>query len=278
MERRRFLSRILGISLSGVLGIKVANARSIQPVLNVFLAVDLSQENRKKDRQRDLEAMQSFFTTKGKMADMDVRIQTFTHERFSISSLLNAIKSLGNISQTQPANSGIAVYFSGHGSNWGDENFPHLDFGNESLAMSKLSTIVGERNPKLRFILADCCNNIIESPPIKLAYTANPIDENLVKKLFWNFDTPTAKKTVLICAAEKGEFSYSVATGSIFQQMFRRAFADCTSNDNEKVSWENIKAKTVIEVRKFIERQSKITGFSYPQSPVFEIDSINNED
>ena len=274
MKRRRFL----GMSMAGFFGLNLVKTPNIQPILNVFLVVDLGDENRKKDRQRDLEAMYSFFSTKGKMADMDVRIQLFTHERFSISSLLNAIKSLGNISQTQPANSGIAVYFSGHGSNWGDENFPHLDFGNESLAMSKLSTIVGERNPKLRFILADCCNNIIESPPTKLAYTANPIDENLVKKLFWNFDTPTAKKTVLICAAEKGEFSYSVATGSIFQQMFRRAFADCTSNDNEKVSWENIKAKTVIEVRKFIERQSKITGFSYPQSPVFEIDSTNNED
>lgn len=274
MKRRLFL----GLSIAGLLGFHKAKARQLKPVLNVFLAVDLSDDNRKKDRQRDLEAMQAFFSNKGRIAEMDVRIQTFTHERFTIPTLLNAIKSLGNISQNQAPNSGIAVYFSGHGSNRDGSAYPHLDFSDNSLSMNKLSAIVGEQNPKLKFILADCCNNIIENPAAKLAYTANPIDEDLVKGLFWNFGTPNSKQNVLICAAEKGEFSYSLPSGSIFQQMFRRAFDNSTSNDNTKVSWESIKQKTVVEVRKFIDRQSKITGFSYSQSPIFEIDSTANKE
>lgn len=270
MQRIEFLQKLQGLLFCSFLNINKTENILEKPILNVFLAVDLSEEKRKKDRLADLRAMEFFFRSKGEIAGMSVKVQSFYHTNFTIRHISEAIKKIGNIEENQPKNSGIVFYFSGHGANFGDDAFPHLSIGNDKVAVNKLNSEIGACNPRLRFILADCCNNFIQGVS-NIPNTANPTDEELVKKLFWNFGGPSVKKTVLICAAEKGDYSYSVDSGSIFQQMFRKAFYQCTTNDNVDVSWEQIKSRTFEEVKKILDKQTKSTGIQYGQKPIFRI-------
>ncbi|MEA5427620.1 caspase family protein [Arcicella lustrica] len=275
MKRRMFLTKLYEFGLFTFLKKPKVDLQIGKPILNVLLAIDLSQENRKKDRLADLRAMDFFFRSKGEMAGMNVQVHTFLNASFTPTHLIETINKIGDITKNQPQNSGIVFYFSGHGANFGDEIFPRFSFGNEVLAMNKLNAMIGACNPRLRFILADCCNNFIQGMS-QIPNTANPTDEDLVKKLFWDFGASNVKKTILICAAERGEYSYSVESGSIFQQMFRKAFYECTSNDNINTSWEQIKNRTMKEVKRILDRQSKTTGINYGQSPIFTIISTSD--
>ncbi len=270
MKRRTFLLQLPIIS-SGLFNNNITIQQSKKPVLNVFLAVDFSQKDREKDRRADLNAMESFFKDRGKIAGMEVRIQTFINRDFSPQHLLEAINKLGDISKNQPPNSGIVVYFSGHGANSGKGEFPHLSFGDRSITMSKLNDIVTERKARLSFVLADCCNNLIKDMLLGASQTEGETNEYLVKKLLWDFGPSNIRKSILICAAQKGDFSYSSPVGSLFQQTFRRSFSLCTSNKFTNTSWEMIRNQTMNELDKTLKRQSKNTSLVYHQSPIFSI-------
>lgn len=272
MIRRKFLNKIICSTL-GIMGFNKGISQTQKPILNVFLVIDLSEPSRVNDRKADLMAMEAFFESCARMAGMDIQVKRFTNGSFSSSALLNAIRKLDNLPTSQPPNSGIAVYFSGHGANYGEEIYPTLSFrGNEGLKMSELSRVVGDRKPRLRFILADCCNNFLSSklPSTEITREIAHDNREFVQKLFWNFDDPQICRSVLICAAERGDVSMSTDSGSIFQQIFRKAFTQ-TSNTSKVATWTLVKARTIAEMDLFFSQRKDSIKTIFPQTPIFNI-------
>lgn len=270
MLRRFFLKKITSASLGLI---KRGKEQVQKPILNVFLAGDFSQASRSADRNFDLLAMESFFKECALAAGMEIRLQKFVNARFSSNVLLDAITKLGNIMTNQPPNSGIAVYYSGHGANYGAETYPNLAFSDkDTLLMSELCRVVGVCKPRLRFVLADCCNNFVKEKLFAPTITREIAKDNkeFIRKLFWNFDNPQVCRSVLICAAERGDYSVSVSSGSVFQQLFRKAFI-LSSNENTEATWTVVKKRTLLEMTTFFENHRTTLGNEYMQTPVFTI-------
>ena len=269
MNRRIFTQKLIKISLvvpsllnTGI----VYPHQNSRPTLHVFLAIDFSEPNRQSDRQNDMSAISQFFQDKGSRAGMTVRMYELTRANFSPQAVTNAINSV-----SLSPNSGIVVYFSGHGANLDNSQYPTLSFGNAgSLRMQALADTVQARRPRLCFVMADCCNNLAFRTPVIVSKTP-PINNDLLRQLFWDFG-PSFRgvgKKVMICAAEKGDVSISNNQGSIFQYALRRAFEELIQREGQQPNlfWLNLENLTQVHLSNFLTNHKTSKNQIYQQSP-----------
>ncbi len=268
MNRRTFTKKIAHVG--ALMPFFNRPQQASKPTLHLFLAVDFSEASRKSDRQNDLQYMQAFLSEKATNAGMTVAVYQHTDSNFTPKALLNAINQV----QLTP-NSGIAVYFSGHGANLDNSNYPSLNFGAEVLAMQVLADAIQRRKPRLCLVIADCCNNIVfRNQPV--ITKSPPVANQLLREVFWDFGTSFKGigKKIMVCAAQRGEVSVSNTQGSVFQHVFRQAFDEVLArNGKANEFWLNLENLTNVKMSSVLKNNNLTHQQLYKQNPRITVQS-----
>ncbi|MEI7582750.1 caspase family protein [Runella sp.] len=244
MKRSTFLSSLL-LMLGFAPKIQSqAVINSDKPILHIFLAIDMSQPDRIPDRTKDRQAIESFFRSVAAQADMIPQVHYFSGSTLKSNIILAEIRKLGSFKGKK---NGFVFYFSGHGGNWRDDKFPHLQLTNGHFPLTAINRLVVDTlKPKASIVIGDCCNNFV-SDDLPLPNPLPPVNTDLIKKIFWDFGRPSIRINILLTAASQGQYSHSlIRQGSIFRQCFIEAFYNNTSvasdsgRDTDAI-WTNIK-------------------------------------
>ena len=145
----------------------------------------------------------------------------------------------------------VLYYFSSHGSNWSDSEWPHMSFNDKSLSELKIYDLLKQKFSQAKLILcvADCCN-MDEEGSRKQKRSYSNIDPKLVKELFTGFE---GHRSYIVSSSIRGQYSWSWTSGSRPGSMFGIAFRDAivsACKGELRAEWEYVfesaKSKTLI--------------------------------
>lgn len=174
---------------------------------------------RKADRTAEFNNMSAFLAQIAKALGYRDHMLQYSGTTFKATIALQAIESL-NIEE----NDIVVFYYSGHGANWDDDEWPHMAFLDRQYSESALYNKLKEKCNKAKMILciSACCNMDSEGNS-REKRTYNSLDPEKVKKLFTDFEGHHAFK---ISSSIRGEYSLSATGyngGPIFSISFREA-------------------------------------------------------
>jgi hypothetical protein len=134
----------------------------------------------------------------------------------------NAIKVLNNLQVG--SQDVVFFYYSGHGARATNDatKFPQIMLGHsdgEFLSLSNIDKMIQAKNPKLRIVMADCCNSILQGLSPKslsggVTHLKNNTTENyknLISRLSGN---------IIVCSSSVGEPSAAYDDGGAFTTAF----------------------------------------------------------
>ncbi|WP_254411008.1 caspase family protein [Dyadobacter diqingensis] len=273
MKRRQFLQSASSAVAVMPTALSERILNDAKPILNVILAVDLSELKRKADRTKDLVEMGDFLTRIGKLADMDVRIVRLVDNDFTPEKLIKTIQGLGSMGGTKNS---LIVYFSGHGNNDGESLWPSFRMGNESKKMKEIAKLIVNARPKVGLLIGDCCNNVLTSAG---GFTSTMPVPNpaIVKKLLWDFGTKNQRLSIQVSSASKAEFSFSQSFGSVYKHCFMKAFnekiesnAENNSRKESGVVWEEIFVRARVITQGYLKSISSANTNANEAADVFK--------
>lgn len=164
----------------------------------------------------DYERMTIELATMATANQMKLKRYFYKYESFNKRQLLETIQNMEVGSQDI-----VAFYFSGHGVRSDKDNspYPQLSMGtsiSDLIALEKVDALIAAKNPRLRIVLADCCNSVAEGvmPQNNTSGGATRLQQaevnsyqSLLQKL---------KGNVLVSSSSVGEFSIAMAQGGLF--------------------------------------------------------------
>lgn len=207
---------------------------------HTIIMVNKEEPNRQTDRTQDFNQMSSFFTKIAQSLGYTHNMLRYSGQSFKATNAVQAIESL-----KAESNDIVVFYYSGHGVNWDDDEWPHMAFLDrqygETTIYNKLKAHCA--NAKMILCISDCCNMDSEgSRREKRTYSG--FDPELTKKLFTDFD---GHRSYEISASIRGQYSYSnLKSGALFGIAFREAVSSALTG-NTKANWIYVleKAKTL---------------------------------
>ena len=110
----------------------------------------------------------------------------------------------------------VFFYYSGHGRR-SDSQFPQLALDGGGIALHTIDEMIAKKNPRLRIIMADCCNGATSedlTPQGDLG-GASQLDRNsesFYKNLFGN----SVRGSVMVASSRAGEISRALNVGGVF--------------------------------------------------------------
>ena len=160
------------------------------------------------------------------------------------------------------SNDVVFFYYSGHG-NRSASQYPQLGLKGGTIALHTIDEIIARKNPRLRIIMADCCNGSIREdikPQGDLGY-ASKIDTNS-EKVYRSLFGDSVKGSIIIASSQPGENSISLEKGGAF------TFSFLQEMQKMKASGANANWNTLLE------RSKNATSQIARHTPVFNVDPL----
>lgn len=245
------MKRLMIIALLSV-SITVAYSQTFHTII----MVNKEEPNRQVDRTADYNNMSSFFTKIAQSLGYKNNMQRFSGQSFKATSALQAIESL-NVD----INDIVVFYYSGHGANWDDDEWPHMAFLDRQYGETTIYNKLREKfvNAKLILCISDCCNMDSEGAR-REKRTYSGFDPALTKKLFTDFE---GHRSYIISASIRGQYSYSnIQSGALFGIALREAVSSALIG--------NIQPNWVYVLEKAKSRTLELTN--QKQMPQFQMD------
>ncbi len=193
--------------------------------LHTIIMVNKEEPNREVDRTADFNKMTTFWKDIASSLGYRHNLKQYSGSAFTAANALTAIDNL-----LVSPNDIVVFYYSGHGANWDNDEWPHLSYKDrnysQSAIYSKLKTKAS--NAKLILCIGDCCNMDSEGNrrEKKTYATFDPI---LTKQLFTDFE---GHRGYIISASIRGQYSYSdLKNGALFGIGLRQAVRDALSGE-----------------------------------------------
>jgi len=201
--------------------------------LHVVMLVNESESGREIDRKADADNFKAFAQEICDNTGLKLNLKHKTSSDFTANNALSMISQL-----TVKERDVVIFYYSGHGYNNEQDKWPHMNLKDKNLWLSDVLKELNSKaaNAKLIMAIADCCNKERSGNcPQKIN---NPSSTQSYKALFTDFK---GKKTIIVSASIKGQYSYShMKYGSFFANSFYRTFFEKTSTATGTPTWENI--------------------------------------
>lgn len=185
--------------------------------LHSIIMVNKEEPNRQVDRTADYKNMSAFFTKIANTLGYRNNMLCYSGSSFKATVSLQAIESLSIESGDV-----VVFYYSGHGANWDDDEWPHMVFLDRQYSETSIYNKLKEkaRNAKLVLCIADCCNMDSEGTRREKKTYAS-FDPALAKQLFTDFE---GHRSYIISASIRGQYSYShLQYGAFFGIAFRES-------------------------------------------------------
>lgn len=106
----------------------------------------------------------------------------------------------------------VLFYYSSHGSNWSDSEWPHMSLNDKSIGEEVVYDFLKRNYPQAKLILciANCCNMDEEGRRTqKKSY--NSFDPKYVKELFLGFE---GHRSYIASSSIRGQYSYAWVSGN----------------------------------------------------------------
>lgn len=208
--KRLFFIALLSISIT------VAYSQTFHTII----MVNKEEPNRQVDRTADYNNMSSFFTKIAQSLGYKNNMLRYSGQNFRATNALQAIESL-NVE----LNDIVVFYYSGHGANWDDDEWPHMAFLDRQYGETTIYNKLREKfgNAKLILCISDCCNMDSEGAR-REKRTYSSFDPTLTKKLFTDFE---GHRSYEISASIRGQYSYS---NRMFGALFGIALREAVSS------------------------------------------------
>lgn len=208
------------------INITVAQAQTFHTII----MVNKEEPNRQVDRTADFNNMSTFFGTIARSLGYKNNMLRYSGQNFRAANALQAIESL-----KVGLNDIVVFYYSGHGANWDDDEWPHMAFLDRQYGETAIYNKLREKfgNAKLILCISDCCNMDSEGTR-REKRTYSGFDPALVKKLFTDFE---GHRSYEISASIRGQYSYSNRQyGALFGIAFREAVSSALTG-NTQPNW-----------------------------------------
>lgn len=205
------------IVISMLLGLMVITSQA--QTFHTIIMVNKEEPERQVDRTADFNNMSAFFSQIAGVLGYRNSMQRFTGKDFRASNASAAVDSL-KVSEGDI----VVFYYSGHGANWDDDEWPHMAFLDRSYGETTIYNKLLKNCGKAKLILciSDCCNMDSEGSRREKRTYAN-VDPALAKKLFTDFEGHRAYE---VSASIRGQYSFSsLKYGALFGIAFREAVA-----------------------------------------------------
>ena len=206
------MKRLITIVLL-LIGITIAYGQTFHTII----MVNKEEPNRQVDRTADFNNMSTFFTKIAQSLGYKNNMLRYSGQNFRATNALESIESL-NVG----FNDIVVFYYSGHGANWDDDEWPHMAFLDRQYGETTIYNKLREKcgNAKMILCISDCCNMDSEGAR-REKRTYSGFDPALTKKLFTDFE---GHRSFEISASIRGQYSYSNRqTGALFGIALREA-------------------------------------------------------
>ncbi|MCC8114343.1 MAG: caspase family protein [Bacteroidales bacterium] len=200
---------------------------------HTIIMVNKEEPNRQVDRTADFDNMKAFFTNCAKALGYKNSMVTYSGDQFRSTNAISAIDGL-NVSDGDI----VVFYYSGHGANWDDDEWPHMAYLDRQVGQTSLYNRLKEKysNAKLILCISDCCNMDSEGQRREKKSYAS-FDPDLTKKLFTDFD---GSRGFQISASIRGQYSWSnLKYGALFGIALREAVNRAT-NGTINPTWQYV--------------------------------------
>lgn len=185
--------------------------------MHTIIMVNKEERNREVDRTADFNNMSAFFSQIAQTLGYRNNMKRYTGATFKATNAIQAVESL-NVS----AGDIVVFYYSGHGANWDDDEWPHMAFLDRQYSETAIYNKLREKNSNAKLIIciSDCCNMDSEGARREKKSYAG-FDPQLTKKLFTDFE---GHRSFEISASIRGQYSYSdTRYGALFGIALREA-------------------------------------------------------
>lgn len=216
------MKKLLIIALLFI-SITVAKAQTFHTII----MVNKEEPNRQVDRTADFNNMSTFFTKIAQSLGYKNNMLRYSGQSFRATNALQAIESL-NVG----LNDIVVFYYSGHGANWDDDEWPHMAFLDRQYGETTIYNKLREKfgNAKLILCISDCCNMDSEGAR-REKRTYSGFDPVLTKKLFTDFE---GHRSYEISASIRGQYSYSNRQyGALFGIALREAVSSALTGKTQ---------------------------------------------
>lgn len=215
--------------------------------MHTLVFINKSEKGRTLDRTAEFNQMTAFATEVCNAIGFRHDLRTHTDSEFTAKMALQEINSL-NIQEGDI----VFFYYSGHGVNWDDDQWPHMAFLDEQYHETTLYNKLKEKcsKAKLTICIAACCNMDSEGRKKEEQKELDrALSSNLTKQLFTGFN---GKKFIKISSSIRGQYSISWSTtnpadaprmtlGAVYGISFRDIMRKVLSgNINCELSWNSV--------------------------------------
>ncbi len=220
----------------------------------------------------DYERMTIELSTMASASDMKLKRYFYRNDDFSKLKLLEVLN--GMVVEPQDV---VVFYYTGHGAraNTDESAFPQLALGSSAqdlMALEQVDAIIKGKNPRLRIVLADCCNAAVEGimpqnqangTVTQLAQAEVNTYQSLIRKL---------KGNVLLSSSSAGQLSIALPEGSIFTLAFLQELQKIVVRNGE-VSWGELLDSTRERANNFVRqmtenRREQIAQYALNLTPI----------
>lgn len=184
---------------------------------HTIIMVNKEEPNRQVDRTADFNNMTAFFTQIAQSLGYVNSMKQYSGTGFKSANAVAAIDAL-----TIAEDDIVIFYFSGHGANWDDDEWPRMAFLDRAYSETTIYNKLKSKCSAAKLILciSDCCNMDSEGRRRERRTYAG-FDPELTKKLFTDFE---GHRSYEISASIRGQYSYSNRqAGALFGIAFREA-------------------------------------------------------
>ena len=145
----------------------------------------------------------------------------------------------------------VFFYYSNHGSNWSDSEWPHMSFNDKSLSEQTIYDLLKQKFSQAKLILciADCCN-MDEEGSRRQKRSYSKMDPQRVKELFTGFE---GHRSYIASSSIRGQYSWAWVSGNRPGSMYGIALRDAivsACKGELRAEWdyvfESAKSKTLL--------------------------------
>lgn len=250
--------------LMGYFALMIITISHAQTFHSIIMVNKEESSARQADRTAEFNNMSAFLTQVAQSLGYKNHMLKYSGQSFKATVALLAIESL-----IIKENDIVVFYYSGHGANWDDDEWPHMAFLDRPYGESALFNKLKEKcyNAKMILCISACCNMDSEGN-IREKKTYAGFDSEKLKKLFTDFEGHHAFK---ISSSIRGEYSLSALGpngGPIFSISLREAIRKSTTGEiktNMVYVLEETKKLTMWKARNWFSK-------AYEQMPQFQME------
>jgi len=193
----------------------------------------------------DYERMTIELATMATANQMKLKRYFYKYDSFSKRQVLETIQNMEVGAQDI-----IAFYYTGHGGRSDKDNSPYPQLalgksGADLMALEKVDALLAAKKPRLRIVLADCCNSVSEGVNPQNATSAGATQLRQAEVNSYQSLLNKLKGNVLVSSSSAGEISIAAAQGGIFTLSLLHELQKVVIQNGE-ITWTGLLSNTKI--------------------------------